>query len=424
MKFLRVAGVHYSFAKHLPYHQNSALSSQPYRDQLRTIFSYFFNYGDSLTDSLRSQGYEAEEVLYDVEPLQKKWAQENGFLYSENSWEIEILIRQIRSFKPEVLYLHNAYSQPLFHMIQQRKELFPFLQTLILFRGYPEIDRPLAEFLSCADILLVGSPILERICKKHGLKPHRFSHYFDPRVLSNLTQNQTTYPVTFLGTSGFGYGWNHQPRYRYLLELLKTTQIECWLEEKQNNVSSWKEKVKCAGEILFRYAPETQLQRLAENCSVPSMIRKMAFNSLARKIEGSSCPKQPLRTLFPQQCHGPLFGLSMYETLASSSLTFNKHTFAARGTVDNIRLFEATGVGTCLFTDTGSNLSELFEPDREVVTYSSVDECRERMHYLLRNKAAREQIAAQGQKRTLREHTATCRALQMHELIQKRISWD
>jgi len=415
MKFLRVAGVHYSFAKRIPYQQNPSLHAQSYENQLRTLFSHFFNYGDSLTQCLQPHGYEAAEILYDLEPLQKKWAEENGCKYTS---EIEILIAQIQKFKPDVLYLHNAYSPQLFDMIQRRKELFPFLRTLILFRGYPEVDRPLAQFLACADILLVGSPVLERICKKHQLKPHRFHHYFDPRVLSHLQVASKAQGVTFLGTSGYGYGWNHQPRYQYLLELLKTTPIECWLEENQNVTSSWKEAVKRKGEVLFSWGPQPLLLQLVESWLVPSTLRKLAFNGLARKTSTAAFPTAPLRTLFPNHCHESVFGLEMYQKLAASSITFNKHTFAAAGTVDNIRLFEATGVGTCLLTDTGSNLGELFEADREVVTYSSVDECREKMHYLLQNETARQQIASRGQQRTLKEHTAACRALQMHELIQ------
>jgi spore maturation protein CgeB len=107
--------------------------------------------------------------------------------------------------------------------------------------------------------------------------------------------------------------------------------------------------------------------------------------------------------------------------LASSHITFNKHTFAALGTVDNIRLFEATGVGTCLLTDAGSNLSTLFEVDREVVVYSSVEECLEKISYLQENEQARKKIAELGQKRTLRDHTPSRRAAQVHELIQERI---
>ena len=423
MRFLRIAGVHYSFARKIPYEINPLLKTFPYQDQMRGIFSHFFNYGDSLTDALGQHGYDAAEILYDVEHLQKKWAEENGFKFSQENWQVEILVAQIQKFKPEILYLHNVFDLPL-SLIKNRKQFFPFLRQLIVFRGYPEINRPLFELLASADVLLVGSPVLERICRRHRLQPYLFHHYFDPRILPQINPGPNEHFLTFLGTSGFGYGWNHQPRFHYLLQLLKATNIQCWLEESQSVPSRWKEAVKKNGEIFLSYLPVKHLQKLNENCSLPSSVRKLAFNGLARKTSSQNgiveFPTSSLRSLFPSQCFGPLFGLEMYGTLSASRITFNKHTFAASDTVDNIRLFEATGVGTCLLTDSGSNLSSLFEPDREVVTYSSVDECLEKIEYLSKNQEARKQIAAKGQKRTLRDHTAVSRAGQLHEIIQQK----
>lgn len=83
-----------------------------------------------------------------------------------------------------------------------------------------------------------------------------------------------------------------------------------------------------------------------------------------------------------------------------------------------MRLFEATGVGTCLLTDWKENLSSLFDVDREVVTYRSTEECLERMHYLQNNPDVCSAIAQAGQKRTLRDHTFAHRAQRFDEIIQ------
>ena len=53
-----------------------------------------------------------------------------------------------------------------------------------------------------------------------------------------------------------------------------------------------------------------------------------------------------------------------------------------------MRLFEATGAGACLITDRKVNLPAMFEPDVEVVTYSSVEECSEKVRYLLESLTA------------------------------------
>ena len=113
-----------------------------------------------------------------------------------------------------------------------------------------------------------------------------------------------------------------------------------------------------------------------------------------------------------------LFGMDMYRKLQNSFLTLNSHIGEVGGQAGNCRLFEATGVGTCLVTDVRSNLSDFFESDEEVVTYESPEECWEKIKFLLNNPAARDEIAARGQSRTLREHTFSERAKSVVEIIE------
>lgn len=84
-----------------------------------------------------------------------------------------------------------------------------------------------------------------------------------------------------------------------------------------------------------------------------------------------------------------------------------------------MRLFEATGVGSCLLTDAKENLPSLFEPDYEVVTYASSEECIEKAKWLLENPEKREMIAQAGQKRTLSHHTFEKRAISLTALLDK-----
>src|SRR5205085_2826746 len=95
---------------------------------------------------------------------------------------------------------------------------------------------------------------------------------------------------------------------------------------------------------------------------------------------------------------GPLFGLEMLQLFHDSKTTLNIHIDAAGNAAANFRLFEATGAGTCLVTDWKPNLKELFEVDREVVCFRSVEECIEKVQYLLSHEGERAQIADKGQK--------------------------
>lgn len=81
-------------------------------------------------------------------------------------------------------------------------------------------------------------------------------------------------------------------------------------------------------------------------------------------------------------------------------------------------MFEVTGVGSCLLTDRGNETAHLFVPDEEIVTYSSIDECIEKVNYLLNNESVRIKIAQKGKARTLKDHTVMNRCQQVNEILQ------
>ena len=111
----------------------------------------------------------------------------------------------------------------------------------------------------------------------------------------------------------------------------------------------------------------------------------------------------------------------MFQKLHDSKVVLNIHGDNSPSSATNMRLFEATGVGTCLLTDWKENLHDLFEPEVEVVTYRTTEECIEKVNYLLENDTERKAIAAAGQRRTLKDHTVKQRVEQIDEIIRKHI---
>jgi len=119
---------------------------------------------------------------------------------------------------------------------------------------------------------------------------------------------------------------------------------------------------------------------------------------------------------------GEAWGLDMFELLARSKIVLNRHINAAEGHANNMRLYEATGTGALLLTDRGSNLSDLFEPGREVVVYEDAEDLVEKVDGYLADDAARMAIARAGQERTLREHTYARRIGELAEMLEARVS--
>jgi spore maturation protein CgeB len=116
--------------------------------------------------------------------------------------------------------------------------------------------------------------------------------------------------------------------------------------------------------------------------------------------------------------HPAVYGLSMYQTLLDSSVTLNIHADSSPKYASNMRLFEASGVGTCLLTDWKEDLNSLLEVDREVAAYRSPEECVEKIRWLLEHPAERDEIARRGRVRAERDHTFGRRAVELEALIR------
>jgi spore maturation protein CgeB len=119
--------------------------------------------------------------------------------------------------------------------------------------------------------------------------------------------------------------------------------------------------------------------------------------------------------------HGPAWGREMYEILGRSRITLNRHIDIANCYSNNLRLYEATGMGACLVTERGRNLAELFEPGREVVAYDDVEHCIDLCRYYLAHPQEAATIAAAGQQRCLADHTVGRYAERLITILRKRL---
>jgi hypothetical protein len=163
-----------------------------------------------------------------------------------------------------------------------------------------------------------------------------------------------------------------------------------------------------AHEVVFAGA----LNRLRHRRGNATLAR--AARSLPLEFWGYDLRGWPPWSTIRRRYQGEAWGLDMYRLLASSRIVLNRHIAEAGEYANNMRLYEATGVGSLLVTDAKSNLRDLFEPGAEVVTYASADELVEKARHYLANEDELRTVAAAGQARTLREHTY---AIRMGELV-------
>lgn len=123
------------------------------------------------------------------------------------------------------------------------------------------------------------------------------------------------------------------------------------------------------------------------------------------KLYGSGLNTLPASSPLHRCYQGEVWGVEMYQILRTSRVTLNSHIDMAGREAGNMRLFEATGVGSFLLTDHKDNLSNLFEPGHEVAVWGSVDDCLSEIKRALDDEDRRRAIAQAGQARTLARHT-------------------
>lgn len=113
----------------------------------------------------------------------------------------------------------------------------------------------------------------------------------------------------------------------------------------------------------------------------------------------------------------PFYGNGMLDKLSKYICAVNIHAGFANKFSANMRLFEAASVGTCLITEEYSNLKDLFEPDYEIITYKSKEECYEKIIYCLNNPEVAFKIGQKAKLRATKDHRYFNRISQIEKIL-------
>ena len=339
--------------------------------------------------------------------------------------EPEISLRQDRysqldKILPDALisyYINAFWTKPLFN--QEHHEFISVIKNIslnskiaILGCGEPSIRlyRFLQKVRSDVTVICFIDEMMEgEIDNVPLLRPELLSEQSFDIILTLFDENETL--VSSISQ------FNNQTKcvqHRYLRQRLD--QFE-WMHDHIDNTTINLNTSNFTSKNAFQ-----EIEQVIENnvmlyldylCTL--LLKKIIINE---RLHDTVNPLVPLCDMFPENCHQPIFGLPMYDLIRHTKLVFNAHFSQLVSEVGNLRMFQVTGMGSCLITDTGKNIHELFEPDEEVVTYESIEEAAEKIKYLLDNEKERHNIALAGQKRTLKSHTLAQRIQQIDAIIQ------
>jgi spore maturation protein CgeB len=401
-RFQKITSVYPEFAAQflarVPNHQNLS-----YQELYEKFIQEHYGWSDYYGQRLRALGNKTQEIFASLEPLQKAWARENGERYSQRGWLKEIVLAQVKAFQPDVIFLQDlyvfdeAFRQRLRHGLGRRV-------IIIGFRAAPTEDYSIFKDL---DLALSCIPSFVDAMRDHGARAEKLNHAFDASILEALgSVGPRELDFTFVGSLIRRDGF-HGQRFELVEKLLAETPLQVW------------------GTVTEQKSSARRPQTLARAASYAS--RAVGGANLSQALRGAlravlpeqNSPVSSIEAAFGAAFHPPVFGLDNFRVLAKSKLTFNNHIDCVGSYAGNVRLFEATGAGACLLTDWKQNLAELFQPDLEVIAYSSAEECVEKVNYLLDHPAEHAAIGAAGQRRTLHDHTFAKRAEQLDSFIRE-----
>jgi len=333
----------------------SSLVHQSWFNQHKAHFSNGFGTGDAYSYGLSRLGVEAIEIVANSAVLQLAWAREHEPALLELSSGIQQLLL--------ILEAQIRWWKPSVLYVQD----INWLPAAFLHHAKSLVEMlvgqnacPLSPGLDLSpyDLLLTSLPHYVDLFRRKGVRSAYFPIGFDERLLRrHRTDAARHHALTFVG----GLGGSHSQGTRMLEEIARYLPLQVW-----------------------GYG-----------------VDKLAHSSVLRS-----------------RWQGEAWAFQMYELLATSLITINRHINIADCYANNMRLYEATGMGACLLTDAKSNLATLFEPDQEVVTYNSVPEALSKLNQLLKYPKQAAAIAQRGQLRTLRDHTYSKHLKLLVELLQ------
>jgi spore maturation protein CgeB len=370
MRVLIVDTYYPAFMEEL-YASRPELEDAPYAAQLETLMGAHFGTSDYYSRNLRALGHEAVDVVANCEPLQRRWALEHGVPIRERRWRLRRaagLRWPARVRTTEWLWTVLAaqlrdFRPDVLHIHDMNGVPRRFLREMRPYVGLitgqiASAVAPASDFAEY-DLVLSSFPHFVERFRREGLASEYFQLGFEPRVLDALTPGPA-HDLVFIG----GLSARHASRIEFLEALARRCPLDWW----------------GYGEDL------------------------LAADS-------------PLRAAY----RGPAWGIEMYRQLRSARVALNMHVDTAGDFANNMRLYEATGVGSLLLTDAKRNLGEIFVPGRDVVSYASLDECAELAAHYLSREDARAAIAAAGQARTFSSHTYLHRMEELARLLTPRL---
>lgn len=346
----------------------SKLKNSSFAEHKHALLAKNFGTSDFYSRHLNLMGVETIDIIANDFLLQNKW--ENEFLNKNNYPKLLIPNKFFHlPFCGDFLKRHDYLRYIALAQIKKHKPDIVYCQDLWFFAS-----KQLQEIKLCTKLLVgqIASPLPSDVILKHfdliltsfphfvpkirnkGVSCEYFRIGFETSMFKDLPFKDRDIPISFIG----GVTRHHKKS----LELLE-----------------------------------------------------FISNKIPIKIYGYGANRLHNRSAIRKNHFGEVYGNEMYDVLRRSKITFNRHIDVAEMNANNMRMFEATGMGSLLITDQKENLKDLFNENIEVISYNQKEDALEKIQYFLKNTQKASEIAKRGRQKTHNIHSYSNR---MGELVQ------
>ena len=374
------------------------LNDLTYKEHIDFLLENTTEFIGSYNRNFNRAGLFAECIIANDTRLQNKWCIEKGIKTEDYQ---SIILSQVKSFSPDILWIEDLnYSDP--GWLSDVKREVKSIRLIIAYHCSP-FNKKVLDNLKGVDFLITCTPGLKTEIENLGKKSFLVYHAFDKDLLSKISEkNEFTDDFIFSGSLISG-GNFHSKRIALIESIIKADiGIGLYVNLEKNY------RIRAKQLIYF-------LSSFLRNLKMDNLVERHKFFDYGKTwVDTYSGNLLKLKKK-------PVYGIDMYNLFNLSKVVLNYHIGVAGDYAGNMRMFEVTGIGSCLLTDNKKNIKDLFDPGSEIVVYDNAEDCAAKVKWLLEHESERQEIALAGQKRTLAVHTVENRCISIIDIINSEL---
>lgn len=353
------------------FHSTHKTSKMNYSEIKRLWAGEYFGSSNFYLKNLKKFGWSGDEIIANDTIMQNAWAKEHNI--KSNPVKNNLL-----KFIPEriknLFNLNQSLKNILFNQVQQfqpdvvyihdvtylsEKDLKKIKKYTKLLVGQIAYPKPLnLNIFKSYGLIISSLPNYVNDFKESGINTEYLKWCFEDTILNDIKLSKRIYDVTYIG----GFSPHHSNGNKILEYVSKKIKINFW---------------------------------------------------------GYGSSFLPINSNIKKTYHGESWGRNMFEIFSKSKIVINRHINISKEFANNMRMYEATGMGALLVTDNKVNNEDFFDTQKEIVVYNNPEDLVKKLKFYLKNDFIREKIAKLGQKRTLSQHTYKIRMAELNKILRK-----